>query len=192
MFDSAGLLRGVTTAPRARCTVGNIVLHRGTLFDRRDFLRAAAGAALAAAGCKSTPEPPGPDCDPPSVSGVDWIPDVAHPVAWGEEHLTTADGAPRIVSIYYPSPRFIPPRPMLLVSRQVAGCLAVARATASWCNDVTSRRLQSTLLAYCRRIGPIGLRGGSSPPHSAFESGNCANFDRRRPAGHRLGPQRLA
>lgn len=90
------------------------MLHPGKLFDRREFLRAAAaGAALAAVGCKSIPEPPGPNCDPPSVSGVDWIPDVAHPVAWGEEHLTTADGAPRIMSIYYPSPRFIPPRPML-------------------------------------------------------------------------------
>jgi pimeloyl-ACP methyl ester carboxylesterase len=88
--------------------------HPGRLLDRRDFLRAAAtGAALAAAGCKTIPEPPGPDCDPPSVSGVDWIPDVAHPVAFGEEHLTTADGAPRIMSIYYPSPRFLPPRPML-------------------------------------------------------------------------------
>lgn len=64
------------------------------------------------AGCATTGRP-GPDCDPPSVSGVDWIPDVAHPVAWGEEHLTTADGAPRTLSVYYPSPRFLPPRPML-------------------------------------------------------------------------------
>src|SRR5215213_8000432 len=72
----------------------------GRLFNRRELLRAAAaGAALAAAGCKTISEPPGPDCDPPSVSGVDWIPDVAHPVAWNEEHLTTADGAPRIMSI---------------------------------------------------------------------------------------------
>jgi pimeloyl-ACP methyl ester carboxylesterase len=74
---------------------------------------AAAGAAMTVMGCKPTAEPPGPNCDPPSVSGVGWIPDVAHPVAWGEEHLTTTDGAPRIMSIYYPSPRFIPPRPML-------------------------------------------------------------------------------
>jgi pimeloyl-ACP methyl ester carboxylesterase len=63
-------------------------------------------------GCRGS-APPGPDCDPPGVSGVDWIPDVAHPVAWGEEHLTVADGAPRTLSVYYPSPRFLPPRPML-------------------------------------------------------------------------------
>jgi pimeloyl-ACP methyl ester carboxylesterase len=63
-------------------------------------------------GCRG-PVVPGPDCDPPGVSGVDWIPDVAHPVAWGEEHLTAADGAPRTLSVYYPSPRFLPPRPML-------------------------------------------------------------------------------
>lgn len=85
-----------------------------THLSRRQLL----GAAVAAwptllAGCRPASEPPGPDCDPPGVSGVDWIPDVAHPVAWGEEHLTAADGAPRTLSIYYPSPRFIPPRPML-------------------------------------------------------------------------------
>lgn len=78
--------------------------------DRRAILCSLAATMLP--GCV-TPGPPGPDCDPPSVSGVDWIPDVAHPVAWGEEHLTVADGAPRPLSIYYPSNRFIPPRPML-------------------------------------------------------------------------------
>lgn len=84
-----------------------------TLLSRRQLLGAAGGAwAALLAGCRA-PEPPGPDCDPPSVSGVDWIPDIAHPVAWGEEHLSTADGAPRTLSLYYPSPRFIPPRPML-------------------------------------------------------------------------------
>jgi pimeloyl-ACP methyl ester carboxylesterase len=83
-----------------------------TLLNRRQWLGSAAAAcATLMAGCR--PGPPGPDCDPPSVSGVDWIPDVAHPVAWGEEHLTAADGAPRTLSVYYPSPRFLPPRPML-------------------------------------------------------------------------------
>ena len=114
MFDCGSLLCAVRTVPAGSEHRTEYMLHPGRLFDRREFLRAAAaGVALAAAGCKSNPEPPGPDCDPPSVSGVDWIPDVAHPVAWNEEHLTTADGAPRIMSIYYPSPRFIPPRPML-------------------------------------------------------------------------------
>jgi len=85
-----------------------------SLLSRRRLLGGAAAAwAAMLANCRTTPEPPGPDCDPVSVSGVDWIPDVAHPVAWGEEHLTAADGAPRPMSLYYPSPRFIPPRPML-------------------------------------------------------------------------------
>ena len=83
------------------------------LLTRRLMMGGAAAAwAAMLPGCQ-TPGPPGPDCDPPGVSGVDWIPDVAHPVAWGEEHLTPADGAPRTLSIYFPSPRFIPPRPML-------------------------------------------------------------------------------
>ena len=90
------------------------MLHPGTTLNRRELLRTAvAGAVLATVGCRSIREPTGPDCDPPSTSGVDWIPDVAHPVAWGEEHLTAADGAPRTMSIYYPSRRFVSPRPML-------------------------------------------------------------------------------
>jgi pimeloyl-ACP methyl ester carboxylesterase len=83
------------------------------LLSRRRLLgNAAAAWATLLAGC-GPPGPPGPECDPPEVSGVGWIPDVAHPVAWGEEHLSPADGPPRTLSLYYPSPRFIPPRPML-------------------------------------------------------------------------------
>lgn len=90
------------------------MLHRRRLYDRRELLRTvAASAVLGAAGCTTAGGPAGPECDRPADSGVSWIPDVAHPVAWGEEHLTTADGAPRPLSIYYPSPRFLPPRPML-------------------------------------------------------------------------------
>jgi pimeloyl-ACP methyl ester carboxylesterase len=81
-------------------------------FTRRDWLGAAAVWGLTLAGCQ-TPGPAGPECDPPAVSGVDWIPDIAHPVAWGEDHLTAADGAPRTLSLYYPSARFLPPRQML-------------------------------------------------------------------------------
>jgi len=80
---------------------------------RRPLAGALAAACIGLISGCATMGRPGPDCDPPSASGVDWIPDVAHPVAWGEEHLTTADGAPRTMSIYYPSPRFVPPRPML-------------------------------------------------------------------------------
>jgi hypothetical protein len=63
-------------------------------------------------GC-TTPGPGGAACEPPLVNGIDWVPDIAHPVAWGEDHLGPADGAPRPLSIYYPSHRFIPSRPLL-------------------------------------------------------------------------------
>jgi len=74
---------------------------------------AAAGALVGAAGC--TPITPPPDdnlCHLPFDS-VDWVPDVGHPVLWGEEHVTPADGAPREMAIYYPSSRLFPPAPML-------------------------------------------------------------------------------
>lgn len=83
-------------------------------FDRRYLIGASLSAAVSAlVGCRSLPEPTGAECDQPAVNGVGWIPDVAHPVWWGEEHLTTADGAPRTLSIYYPSNRVLPPRQML-------------------------------------------------------------------------------
>jgi pimeloyl-ACP methyl ester carboxylesterase len=85
----------------------------GSVDRRRLFGYASAALWLSLAGCQTVPEPPGPDCDPPPVSGVGWIPDVAHPVWFGEEHLTSADGAPRTMTITYPSNRVLPPRQML-------------------------------------------------------------------------------
>lgn len=78
--------------------------------NRRTLLGLAAAAAVPAC---TRPGAPGEACVLPSVNGVDWTPDVAHPVAWGEDHLGPADGAPRPISIYYPSHRFLPPRPIL-------------------------------------------------------------------------------
>lgn len=85
------------------------------LFNRRNALLALGGGAIAAAaGCANPLDPPAP-CpqDPSRNGGVDWYPDAGRPVAWGEEHLTPANGAPMPMSIYYPSARFLPPRPML-------------------------------------------------------------------------------
>ena len=87
------------------------VMQTSFSLTRRSLLGSFALAAVLPA-C-TTPGLPGADCEPPSVNGIDWTPDVAHPVAWGEEHLGPADGAPRPLSIYYPSHRFIPPRPIL-------------------------------------------------------------------------------
>lgn len=84
--------------------------------DRRFLLSGLVGLpAGLLGGCASLIDDAAGSCpsNPAASGGVDWIPDVAHPVAWGEEHLTTADGAPRTLSIYYPSPRFIAPRPLL-------------------------------------------------------------------------------
>lgn len=79
-------------------------------FSRRLFL----SSSLAALAACRPGDPPAPcPADPSTAGTVTWIPDVGRPVAWGEEHLTEADGAPMPLSIYYPSARFLPPRPML-------------------------------------------------------------------------------
>lgn len=77
--------------------------------DRRAFLRRAflAGSLPAAAsltGCglfralaASCPE------DEEESGGVGWTPDVLHPVFYGFENLTTDDGAPGPMSIWYPT-----------------------------------------------------------------------------------------
>jgi pimeloyl-ACP methyl ester carboxylesterase len=41
--------------------------------------------------------------DPGVSAGINWVPDIGHPVFWGAQELTTADGAPRTMMIYYPS-----------------------------------------------------------------------------------------
>ncbi len=82
----------------------------GILLHRRSLL-ASPLALLPACNPGETPAPC--PADPSAAGPVSWIPDAGHPVAWGEEHLTTADGPPANLSIYYPSARFVPPRPML-------------------------------------------------------------------------------
>ncbi|HCT76864.1 MAG TPA: hypothetical protein DGG94_18250 [Micromonosporaceae bacterium] len=75
--------------------------------DRRRLL---GGLALASTlpligGCKEVIEAVAESCpsDPAESGGVDWIPDVGHPLFWGVQELTTADGAPRPMAIYYPT-----------------------------------------------------------------------------------------
>jgi Chlorophyllase len=41
--------------------------------------------------------------DPADSAGVDWTPDILHPVFWGFQELGTAEGAPGTLRVYYPS-----------------------------------------------------------------------------------------
>jgi len=41
--------------------------------------------------------------DPAESGGISWTPDAGRPVFWGYHELTTADGAPRDMRIYYPT-----------------------------------------------------------------------------------------
>jgi pimeloyl-ACP methyl ester carboxylesterase len=82
--------------------------------DRRHFLRraltlgaisAAVPAAMSLSGCKSLIDVLGQACpeDPSESGGIDWTPDVMHPVFFGLKDYTTADGAPSTLRVFYPS-----------------------------------------------------------------------------------------
>lgn len=83
------------------------------MFSRRRFLRAAiaAGAVPAVAslsGCRALIDALAHACpeNPSESGGVDWTPDVLHPVASGFRDLTVAAGAPQAMRVYFPSLAF--------------------------------------------------------------------------------------
>ncbi|MDR0183963.1 dienelactone hydrolase family protein [Lysobacter arvi] len=78
--------------------------------DRRRFLRhgllaGAAPATLALSGCANLIDVLGQACpeDPAESGGIDWTPDVMHPVFFGFKDYTPADGAPATLRVFYPS-----------------------------------------------------------------------------------------
>lgn len=77
---------------------------------RRKFLRTglAAGAipaALSLPGCESLVRTLAESCpeDPEESGGVDWTPDVLHPVFYGYRDYTPAEGAPATVRMWFPT-----------------------------------------------------------------------------------------
>lgn len=76
------------------------------MLTRRQYLKAmlAAGAAppalLSLSGCG-----PGQTCpdDPAESAGVDWTPDILHPMFWGFQDLDVANGAPGPLRVFYPT-----------------------------------------------------------------------------------------
>jgi len=83
------------------------------MLNRRRFLQTALTvgalpAALSLSGCESLIDVLGDACpeDAAESGGIDWTPDVLHPVSWASRELTTADGAPQKMRIYYPSYAF--------------------------------------------------------------------------------------
>lgn len=88
--------------------------------SRRQFLHAAlaAGAlpaALSLSGCKSLVDVLDQACpeDPSESGGVDWTPDVLHPVTSSFRDLGAADGAPLPMRVHYPSHAFNDDRDIL-------------------------------------------------------------------------------
>jgi alpha/beta superfamily hydrolase len=81
--------------------------------NRRNFLQAALAvgalpAAMSLSGCGPLIDVLGDACpeDPAESGGIDWTPDVLHPVAADSREITEADGAPQAMRIYYPSHAF--------------------------------------------------------------------------------------
>ena len=82
--------------------------------DRRRFTRSllklagapwAASAIASCDGCDDFWQALGDTCpeDPAESGGVDWTPDLMHPVFWGFQELTSDDGAPTRLRIFYPT-----------------------------------------------------------------------------------------
>jgi pimeloyl-ACP methyl ester carboxylesterase len=92
-------------------------MDKPTLLSRRQYLRAmlAAGALspslLLLAGCGSTQLCPD---DPAESGGVDWTPDILHPMFWGFQDLDVASGAPGSLRIYYPTYEGTPQNALIL------------------------------------------------------------------------------
>lgn len=82
-------------------------MNKPPMLSRRQYLSAmlAAGALspamLSLTGCGSTQVCPD---DPNESAGVDWTPDILHPMFWGFQDLDVANGgAPGPLRIYYPT-----------------------------------------------------------------------------------------
>src|SRR5688572_9602586 len=74
---------------------------------RRRCLRSALAAPLllSVAGCESLIRVLAGTCpdDPAESAGVDWTPDILHPMFWGFQDLDAASGAPGPLRIFYPT-----------------------------------------------------------------------------------------
>ena len=77
------------------------------VFSRRAALRSALALGMAAplAGCKEVIDVLGEACpeDPADQGGIDWVPDVMHPVAAAFQDVGTAQGAPGPARLWYPT-----------------------------------------------------------------------------------------
>jgi hypothetical protein len=75
-----------------------------SVLSRREVLSGAAAAALALTGCGRLLDQLAGRCPAGSDdAGIDWLPDAAHPVSWGAEHVPEAAGVHRAMMIFYPS-----------------------------------------------------------------------------------------
>lgn len=86
-------------------------MERPGFIDRRRFLYdalrygAVPPAVAALGGCAPIIQAVAGSCpdDPEESGGVDWTPDVLHPVFYGFQEVTAADGAPGRARVWYPS-----------------------------------------------------------------------------------------
>lgn len=85
-----------------------IITRRTAL--RRALALAATAPALSLLGCRDVIDQACPK-NPAESAGIDWIPDVMHPVAHGFQDLGTAEGAPGPVRIWYPTYETFPEGP---------------------------------------------------------------------------------
>jgi hypothetical protein len=86
-------------------------MDTSTMISRRQYLRAmlAVGALsptlMSLSGCEGIIRVLGGTCpeNPAESGGIDWTPDILHPVFWGFQDLSVTDGAPGPLRVFYPT-----------------------------------------------------------------------------------------
>jgi len=132
------------------------------MISRRHYLRAALAAGalpavLPLSGCEALIKALGEACpeDPAESGGIDWTPDVLHPVFYGYQDLDAADRAPGPLRIWYPTYEGFTDGPPILKLCLVRWPVVLFLHGQPPCPDANYYRRWATLPAVLARSGYV-------------------------------------
>jgi len=134
---------------------------------RRQCMRSMlAAGALSLTGCESLIRAVAETCpeDPAESGGVDWTPDVLHPVFYGFQDLDPADGAPATLRIWYPTYEGFTDGPPILKMCVIRWPVVLFLHGQPPCPDVNYYRRWAMLPAVLARSGYVVV----VPSHTAI------------------------